>query len=698
MHEPRKALGYPLYAVTIFLSAFLLFAIQPIAAKHLLPFFGGSSSVWATSLLFFTTILFAGYSYVMVLTRYRQHTQILIHVGIILAAGLYTIGAVLLWGSIYPPLESLSDSTIPPMLRVLIALSLSIGIPYFLLSTTGPLLQFWYGTHVHHEPYKLYALSNAGSLLALLSYPFLIEPYFSLGTEEAAWIVLFLMYSVLIGGIALTVQQLPPRTREQHKTVSGYSALRAMTWAGYAALPACMLVAVTTVLTQLISPVPLLWIVPLALYLLTYILAFSDFRYRTYLPLFTLIAAIAAYIYTPATPREIVPETAAYLSLLFFASLMCHARLYTLRPETSSLPFFYFCTSLGGVIGTLFASIIAPLVFNNYFEFPLALAVTAALSIYLMPRGVYPLAMPESWIRAVTLITPFGAALLFTNIVTADVSPNILASRNFYGAVQIQFEETRTMLQHGTTMHGLQATEREWSYVPTTYYTGGSGLARAIRSAQERAGTGPIRVGIVGLGSGTAATYCRDGDTYTFYEIDPRIKDIATQYFSYLARCEGSSVRIGDGRLLLQEESRTSETGYDILAIDAFTDDAIPAHLLTKEAVALYMSRTRSQQSIVAIHTSNRFLALAPMLLSITKELGLSAMIVNDNGEGGYLGSASQWVLLSRDAIVFSDTAFTGVLPWFPPEEFPAPWTDTYTSLFSVLALPDFMLPNRSRE
>lgn len=680
----RFAGNYFISAATIFLSAFLLFAIQPIASKHLLPYFGGSSSVWATSLVFFTAILFLGYAYVYVLTTQRSFVQMLVHGIVILSAIVATMIAIILWGSIYPPLDWITGSALAPSMRVLIALSVSVGIPYFLLSTTGPLLQYWYGVTSSREPYKLYALSNAGSLLALVSYPFLIEPNIPLPTEETIWAVLFFLYGLLLVIITVTIRNIPSHVHALMPSAG--TRTRKLEWIAYAALPAFLLVATTTVLTQLISPVPLLWVVPLALYLLTFIFAFSGMVRVRFMPLFLLVAATAAYLYTPATPQEIVPETLAYLLLLFFTGLFCHARLYELRPETPALPFFYLCTSLGGVIGTILASLVAPVLFNDFWEFPLGLAVAASLAVFFIPDEFYPRIVRERTIRMIRILTPFVFAVMLTNSVVAGVSPDTLASRNFYGAVQVNFTDEATVLLHGTTMHGLQPTEREWSYVPTTYYTQNTGIARAIRYAQSE-NQGGTRVGIIGLGTGSLAAYCEMNDDYIFYEIDPRIEDIARKYFSYLARCEGSEVRIGDGRILLGSESATSSL-YDVLAVDAFTDDAIPAHLLTKEAVALYMSSLSSENGIIAMHTSNRFLVLAPVLLSIARELGLTAMVVNDDGEGGYMSSGSQWVLLSKNPKVFNADAFIGVSRWSAPVPLPAPWTDTYTSLFSVLSVP----------
>ncbi len=676
--------GYRYFALSIFLSAFLLFAIQPIASKHLLPYFGGSSSVWATSLVFFTTILFLGYAYVYFVTSLRSALQVRIHGALIVAAMLVTLAAMLSWGSIYPPLDWITGSTLAPTLRVLLALGISVGMPYFLLSTTGPLLQYWYGVSSEREPYKLYALSNAGSLLALLAYPTLIEPNIALPSEELIWTILFFLYAILLTLVTVSIRNIPPHIRASAADV-GTLALKGQ-WIGFAALPAFLLVATTTVITQLISPVPLLWIVPLAIYLLTFIFAFSGIGRTVYMPLFVLVASAAAFLYTPASPNEIVNQVLSYLSLLFFACLFCHSQLYRLRPRTEALPFFYLCTSLGGMLGTMCASLLPPLIFDGFFEFPLGLAITASLAVVLLPSDFYPRIVKDRTIRAIRIIAPFFFAVMLTNVVIADVSPDVRPSRNFYGAVQLHFNADATVLMHGTTMHGLQPTEKEWSYVPTSYYTQGSGIGRALRYVREKNDGGPISVGVLGLGTGSIAAYCEKNDTFSFYEIDPDIEYIARNYFSYLSRCKGSSVQIGDGRLVLEKQ----DTKYDLFVADAFSDDAIPAHLMTREAVGIYFDHLKDERGIVAIHTSNRYLALYPVLLSIARSHGLTAMIVS-HGTGedeDDLSASSQWVLLAKDPKVFDDPAFIGVERWFAPDPLPRPWTDTYTSLFSVFDVP----------
>lgn len=669
------------YAGTIFLSAFLLFAIQPIASKHLLPYFGGSSSVWATSLLFFTAVLFIGYAYVYVLTGLQSRLQKIIHALIVGVALLTMLGTYALSGSVFPDLSWIPGGTIDPAIAVLLALAASVGIPYFVLSTSGPLLQYWYGVYDGVEPYGLYALSNAGSLIALLSYPFVIEPLSSLPIQHGLWIVLFAAYAIALFLIIRRVQTAPSERRGR------VGALQTLQWIGLSALPSFLLVAVTTAVTQFITPVPLLWVVPLSLYLVTLILAFSGRGQSIYVPALTLIAAFLAYRFTPATPTAIVEHVGSDLALLFFASLMCHARLYELRPPHATLPYYYVHTSLGGMLGALSGSIVAPLLFNDFWEFPLALSISAALAGYMLSPEFFPRIHPAN-LRLVKIAFPFFIALLFTNMVTASIDASNVTSRNFYGTVHLGFQDDVVMLKHGTTLHGMQSISREWAYVPSTYYVQSSGLGRAMQYVQRD--RKPVRVGVIGLGTGAISAYCDGGDTFTFFEIDPRIAHIAETYFSYLQHCKGSSVKIGDGRLSLQKENAAGAPAYDLIAVDAFTDDTIPAHLLTKEAVELYLDMVDETRGVVAIHVSNRYLDLAPMLLSVTRELGAGAMVVHDNGEndGGFRGTSTLWVLIAKNPRIFDDVAFSGVAAWTPPKQLPRAWSDSYTSIWSVLNVP----------
>lgn len=682
--------SYILYAGTIFLSAFLLFVIQPVAGKHLLPYFGGSSSVWATSLLFFTAVLFLGYLYVYILTSFGGRRQGVIHVCVVGATALITIAVLSTSHSLFPSFDWTVGSTQAPSFNVLMALLLAIGAPYFLLSTTGPLLQFWWGMTGQTEVYKLYALSNAGSLLALLSYPFAIEPHMSLPREEGIWALLFLVFAFVSGIISVIYLRHRLMEVAAEIDVSSRTPFRVrLLWVALAALPSYMLVSTTTTLTQVVAPMPLLWVIPLALYLITFIIAFRGWGQSIFVPLLLLAAAFLAYIYTPAGYIDTIWRICSYVVVLFLSGLLCHARLYALRPALRELPFFYLLLSFGGMVGALAASLLAPAIFSNFWEFPFGLALSAALGGWMLSDAFFPRILNRDRILLTRIVFLCVVIVLFTNLVNHDEGTPAVASRNFYGPAQVRFHDEMTSLLSGGTLHGIQPTAREWRYVPTSYYVLGSGVGRAMLYEQDTRKDEGVRVGILGLGTGSIASHCRAGDTFVFYEIDPRMEMLARTYFSYLSHCKGSEVRIGDGRLLLEAELRAGTSGgYDLLVMDAFSDDTVPVHLVTREAVALYATHLRGEESIIAIHVSNRYLDLSPVILRIAAELGFNAMVVRDSGESSPFGSRSKWVLLSRSVQTFSALVFANSDSWLPDIRNAPVWTDDYTSLFSVVALP----------
>ena len=687
--------SYLLYASTILLSAFLLFAVQPIAGKHLLPWFGGSSSVWATSLLFFTSLLFVGYLYVFLLTRYGGQRQAQIHAMIVFLGTSVALISYLGWGSLFPPLLAIVGADAPPAQNLLVALLIALGAPYFLLSTTGPLLQYWYGTSSHNEssgqsprePYKLYALSNFGSLLALVLYPFAIEPAISLVREEQWWMWLFFLYALLCALVCVAAYRLRHAVVATSETLISIAPTRIFIWTALAALPAFLLVASTTHLTQVIAPVPLLWVLPLMLYLVTFILAFAGRGSSIFVPLLWLLSVIAAYWYIPYNFGDIVLQIGSSLLVLFFAGLACHAKLYEMRPPTGQLPLFYVLVSFGGMLGTLCASLIAPLIFPDFWEFPLGIALSAVVAAALLSELFFPRILNNEKIRLLRVAFAIFSCILFLQVVLDDDAIPTISSRNFYGNVQVRFDEDTTRLMHGTTLHGTQYNAQKWANIPTTYYSETSGAGLSIREAQMRQGERGVRVAVVGLGTGTIASYCRPGDTYVFYEIDARVQDIATKYFSYLSHCKDAEVRIGDGRILLEHERADGQLGaYDVILVDAFSDDTIPVHLMTAQAVDLYRVHLRGESGIIAVHTSNRYLDLPPIVMRIALALGLNATVIQDEG-GGPGASSSQWVLLTPDGSIFASSVFKDANSWLPePSE--VLWTDDFTSILHVLDVP----------
>ncbi len=672
--------SYSLYGAAVFLGAFLLFFIQPVAGKQLLPFFGGSSSVWAVSLLFFTGMLFLGYAYVYALTFLSRRRQIAVHlfvVGSAVLAGLFFFvsDSFLLF---YDPVQS------APALSVLVALILWIGAPYFLLATTGPLMQHWYSAS-GKEPYALYALSNAASLGALLVYPFVVEPIVSLHSQQNMWAFLFVVYGVVCALIALFHYS---RERETEIALPSASLQEGALWVLLAALPAFLLVATTTHVSQTIAPFPLLWIVPLVLYLASFIIAFKGWARSIFTPFLFFVSAIVAWWFTPTSYGDIVYQVVSYLVFLFLSALTCHALLYRARPPASSLSLFYLLLSLGGALGALAGGILAPLMFDNFWEFPLGLFIAGVFAAWILPDAFFPRILNAWGITAAKVLFLVVATTTFINFLSEDDSTPTLSSRNFYGNAQVVFDTDSTSLMHGNTLHGMQFAQSGDALLPTTYYAPGSGVGRAMLYERERRGSKEMRVGVVGLGTGTIAAYCRPQDTYVFYEIDARIETIARSYFGYVPRCEGAEVRLGDGRILLERERISKDAGaYDLLAIDAFSDDTIPVHLLTLEAFDLYAGHLRDEKSILAIHISNRYLDLAPVVFRAAAEIGFNAMLVSDSGDEDVGGSASSWVLLTKSSDIFSQVAFEGANSE-PPLALSRPWTDDYSSIFPVLDVP----------
>lgn len=691
----RKLTGmYILYASTIFLSAFLIFVVQPIAGKHLLPYFGGSSSVWATSMLFFTTVLFLGYSYVYVLTSLDNRRQGVIHICVVAFVALITLTTLYVYHSLGISSGWIIGSVQSPSLKVLIMLTLVIGAPYLLLSTTGPLLQYWWGITTRAEPYKFYALSNIGSLLALFSYPFVIEPSFSLMLGGWMWALLFFVFVILTGIVCTMyvrhVSQIGYNNADASDDISpriSYSTR--VWWIVLAAFPSYMLVATTTVLTNVVAPVPLLWVFPLAIYLVTFILAFRGFGQSIFMPPVLILVAYLAYEYSSTSSVWIFGHIGSYALLLFVCGLMCHALLYEARPSLQKLPLFYLLLSFGGMLGALTASILAPSMFSGFYEFPLGIALCASLGIIVMKKEFFPRILDDKKIIITKIVFIVCVTALFVSYISKDGGHKVVASRNFYGSVVVQFKDDVTVLMHGYTLHGFQPTAKEWRHVPASYYVPSSGVGRALLYVQKARKNKDIRVGVLGLGTAAIASYCRHGDTFVFYEIDERIEMIARKYFSYLSYCESSQVRIGDGRLLMESELLNGQSGsYDLVVMDAFSDDTVPAHLLTLQAIKLYVARLRSPESIIAIHVSNRYLNLSPVMFRIASELGLSATTVLDNASTNELGKPSLWVLLSKNPKVFDNIVFAGANSKDIDIRNTPLWTDDYTSLFSVVNIP----------
>jgi hypothetical protein len=568
-----------------------------------------------------------------------------------------------------------------PVVSVLSLLAVYIGYPFFILSTTSSLAQQWYAATHTEEPYGLYAISNIGSFLALISYPFFIESVFTLIAQEVTWVCVFLAFVARYVYIAQEVETVATTRRKKDERPS-WKAL--VMWAALASYPAFILVAATTHITSMIVPVPLLWVIPLGLYLLSFVIAFSDSIGVGVWAVLLLVMSFMLRGTFDAGYQASLLQVCESLAFVGVVGLAFHTALFNARPHHSQTAYFYAAVAAGGMLGTLVGSLAMPLVLSTVSEFYWSIGVSAVLAIVLLPRVVF-----QARGTGMSVILRSGVAILVAIMLLGTAQPstaNILyASRNFYGAVRVQQFDKYVSLVHGNTLHGSQSILPEFAKDPSSYYTTDSGVGRTMRAIESH--DAAVSVGVIGLGTGSLATYCRPGDTFTFYEIDPRIISVAATYFSYLRDCPKVRVVIGDARLSLEEQGRQGNTQqYDVLAVDAFSSDSIPMHLLTKEAVALYLDQVK-QDGTVAIHVSNRYLDLAPVVHRIAHELHVPAITVLSDGTTTPLGTASSWVLLNRNPHFFLDSRFADIDIAASQKEGPL-WTDDKNALSSVLLLP----------
>ncbi|MBL8491637.1 MAG: fused MFS/spermidine synthase [Rhodocyclaceae bacterium] len=671
-----------LYGLVIFLSAFLLFQVQPVIGKLILPWFGGSAAVWTTCMLFFQAVLLLGYLYSHWIVRFLPpRGQSLLH-ATLLAASLLLL-----------PLGADPDwrptGAENPTLRILGLLGASIGLPYFVLSTTGPLIQAWFARERPGAlPYRLFALSNLGSLLALLAYPVAVEPLLPLRWQSWTWSALFVLFAGLCGLLAWRGSGSAPRPAGHHAEQAAPGIAMHLAWIALAACPSVLLLADTSFLTENIAPVPLLWVLPLALYLLSFILCFESrfwYRRRLFLPL--LAAGLGALAYVPTLGINALPlpaATALNLAAFFVACMVCHGELARLQPDASHLTGYYLMLAVGGAMGGLLVGIVAPTTFNSDYDYSVALALTA-LVVPAVVIGRHRFAAP--WRRRLS----WGLALLVAGSVVAirvedhldELRGSLFAARNFYGNLRVrpggEGKDAFRTLMHGRIIHGRQFADPARQDEPTTYYSRGSGAGLAIAA---RGGQGPLRLGVVGLGVGTLAAYGRPGDELHFYDIDPLVVDVARASFTYLARTRAHwEVVLGDARLTMERESPQR---FDVLLVDAFSGDAIPIHLLTREAFAHYRRHLKAD-GVLAVHISNRFLNLAPVVAAAARELGLEARTVENPGDDDALVFSSTWVLVGGGPGFFDRPPLRDrSLPIEVPPGF-RPWADDYSSIFSVL-------------
>ncbi len=749
------------FALTIFTGAFLLFLVQPLIGKYILPWFGGTPGVWTTCMLFFQLVLLAGYAYAHFLSRWlKPRGQAVVHLTLLLVSV-----AVL---PIIPADAWKPQAGDAPITHILLLLGATIGLPYFVVSTTGPLMQSWFSRlNPGKSPYRLYALSNIGSLLALLAYPFLIEPNVARKLQAVSWgwgLVAYVVFSawcvwlVWSRGLAEEIPTggatLPEETPEEVPSLR-----RRFLWL---ALPACataLLLATTNKLCQDVAVIPFLWLLPLSLYLLTFILCFADSApmgfqrplmvivtvvgvsallvpmlidhskqellqgmlkgvglheekstnrlipffcclafvcwHGYWRPLFmpALLACFGWLVYVLAYINSvgIAWQVAAFCTTMFVACMVCHGELYAQKPHPRRLTGYYLMISLGGAIGGFLVAVVAPHVFNTYAELAWSCGACAVLVwLVCLPNWRVP---DFQWWRfhawMASSLVAMAVCLVF--FVQSHEKDNVIeATRNFYGAMSVLEYGAETpgsrylLLQHGRITHGFQLTDPDQRRRITSYYGEGSGVAMAIRTFPRK----QKRIGVVGLGTGTTAAFGEKGDYVRIYEINSEVKRIATTHFTFVKDtiALGGKVDIimGDARLSMEREEPQR---LDVLALDAFSSDAIPVHLLTKEAMAIY-GKHLAPDGVLAIHISNRYLDLEPVVANLAKEFGYQRLSIADGeGEKDWWIYSSTWVLLSKNKELMSLIASQKVSTEKeePLKSVPL-WTDDYAALLPIMS------------
>ena len=693
------------YALVIFISAFLIFLVQPLIAKQILPWFGGSAAVWATCLLFFQTALLAGYAYADAVTRWLSlKRQVMLHMALLTLAALTM---PILVSEAWRPV-----GTEEPISRILLLLAATIGLPYFLLATTTPLVGAWYSRRFHAAaPYRLFALSNFASLLALLGFPFLIEPMMGNRQVSWAWSGLFVVFALLCAAlawrtlkagaasVATAAGQLSPGDAAAPVDTATAGAAASpgagagagegaaagpLTWTLLSAVGSAMLLGVTSHLTQNISSAPLLWVFPLALYLVTFIISFDHPRWYLrglVLPLAGISLPLMAWLSDSLALKQVTP---VYALGLFFVCMACHGELARLKPEPRRLTAFYLCMSVGGALGSLFMAVLAPLVFKGYFELYAALVV-AGMAAWLLPQ--------PAWASSGRLVlrAAVGAVVLCTGALSVQgvktyVEAVRFMDRDFYGVVRtrdsdVGGEPFRNLI-HGAIAHGGQLLREDLRMAPSSYFGPTSGYGRVFASLPP----GPRKVGVIGLGAGALAAYAKPGDDWVFYEISPAVVQAALQEFTFLPKFPGRhEVVVGDGRLALEREAPRQ---YDVLAMDAFAGDSIPTHLITREAMAAYLKHLKPD-GVLVFQATNRFVNLMPVLHNLAQTFGMQAVLISDSpptatGADSWLSSTDQ-VIVTRNAALLQSPAIREVAQPLQADPGLPVFTDDYVNLVRIL-------------
>lgn len=761
----------PAFALTIFIGAFLLFQVQPLIGKYILPWFGGGPGVWTTCMLFFQMLLLGGYAYAHGISRcLKPRTQALVHLGL-LAAALASL-------PITPSDAWKVAGSGDPTWHILALLGVSLGLPYFVLSATGPLMQEWFRrTSPEASPYRLYALSNVGSLLALVSYPFYFETHFSRHAQAQFWSWGLGGYAVGCAWCAWQVWRQPsPATRlatPLDEAASQPTKRQRVLWISLPACASILLLAVTNKMCQDVAVIPFLWVVPLALYLVSFIICFDSPRWysRFYFTLAFVVAMVAVcQALFEGADMPIVRQVVIYTTALFIGCMICHGELYQLKPDPRHLTSFYLMIAAGGAVGGLFVALVAPALFNNFHELHLSLGLAGLLLLVIVRTGRGALS-PARWRWLVILLAPMAlygldraalagvawwrlggllkthswisdgplienlhrwlvgvavglAGVIYFRQVRRGMSLNwhklavgllgvgwlalvvilgwqirdasrgaLVSGRNFYGVLSV-FEYLKEdpeshyyLLQHGRITHGLQFAAPNRSQTITSYFGAKTGLGLALRQFPRQENQ---RVGLLGLGVGTVTAYGKPGDYYRVYEINPQVKEIAQRPFSYVAGSRAKvDIVMGDGRLSMESEPAQN---LDFLIMDAFSSDAVPVHLLTKEAFVIYQRHLKAD-GVILVNISNRYLDLRPVVENAARAFDFRVHTISSEGGegddddgGGWWLYGSTWMILSKNEVFMDRPALRAAASGPAAERIDIPlWTDDYSSMFQIL-------------
>lgn len=691
-----------LYALTIFLSAFLLFLVQPLLGHYILPWFGGSPAVWTTCMLFFQCGLLAGYAYAHALVTWLSpRAQGRTH--------MVLLGLSLLLLPITPSSAWRGGLDGNPTLHILLLLARTVGAPYLLISATGPLLQGWFSrTSPGRSPYRLYALSNLGSLLALIAYPVLVEPSLRLRPQTLWWTLGYVLFAACCATVAWRVSGLAPTPAQTAEQSGGEQprprALDVLLWLALAGCGSLMLLATTNQLCQDVAVVPFLWVLPLGLYLLSFILCFD--REQTYVRgVWAVLLALALFVdftlLLKGLSIVLLKQILGYNLALFVCCMACHGELVRLKPAPRYLTLFYLMVSLGGALAGLFVALVAPKIFTGFYELHAGLLLTGLLYVYVAGRDMLTRATDGRLDRR---ILPLVLGVVASGLVSLglmayklglDIKEDrgglIEARRNFYGVLkvdQVDMQKAiwRKRLMHGRILHGHQyqdPSRRSWR---SSYYSPGSGVGIALEHCVHT----PRRLGVVGLGTGSMAAWGEQGDTVRFYDINPAVRDLCAKHFTYVqdSRARGADTQIlmGDARLVMEQQLKDGQPQqFDVLAIDAFSGDAIPVHLMTLECARVYWQHLKPD-GVLAFHISNRYLDLKPIAKALADQLGKQALLIENKDDERHGVTRSEWVLLTSNQALLDDPEVVAQTEVWPSKK-AILWTDDFTNLYQVLKL-----------